>query len=156
MTIQQSHYEIYRNPMSELQRPKYLISACLVGCNCRYDGKNQARDEMKSLYAKGEAVAVCPEELAGLGTPRTPCEKRGPKILSVNNEDKTAVYQVGAEKVFELVSTTKIKCAYLKSKSPMCGYGIIYDGTFSGTLTAGNGIFAELLMKKGIQIESIE
>jgi uncharacterized protein YbbK (DUF523 family) len=142
--------------MSEQQNPKYLISACLVGCNCRYDGKNQAREEMTYLYSKGEAVAICPEELAGLGTPRIPCEKVGSKILSVRGDDKSASYQLGAEKAFEIVSASKIECAFLKSKSPMCGYDSIYDGTFSGRLTAGNGVFADLLIEKGIPVKSVE
>lgn len=142
--------------MADSQKPKYLISACLVGCDCRYDGKNQLREEMVALHEKGEAIAVCPEELAGLGIPRTPCEKVGEKILSLHGEDKTSAFRDGAERALSAASHFQIECAFLKSKSPMCGFGSIYDGTFTGKLTTGNGVFADLLIEKGIPIKSIE
>ncbi|MGZ3747494.1 MAG: DUF523 domain-containing protein, partial [Pseudobdellovibrionaceae bacterium] len=108
-------------------------------------------------YAAGAAIAVCPEELGGLGTPRAPCEKIGQKILSRHGEDKTAAFQRGAEKALAAVPpSSKIEGAFLKSKSPMCGFGSVYDGSFSGKLTSGNGVFAELLIQKGIPIKSID
>lgn len=137
-------------------KPKYLMSACLIGCNCRYDGKNQRRQDMVDLYERGEVLAVCPEELAGLGTPRPACEKKGGRVVTATGMDKSAAYRQGAERALALTGQRSIKKAYLKSKSPMCGYGTIYDGSFSGTLTPGNGVFAELLLANGIEIESLD
>ncbi|HEY8271924.1 MAG TPA: DUF523 domain-containing protein [Pseudobdellovibrionaceae bacterium] len=137
-------------------KPKYLISACLVGCNCRYDGKNQRRQEMVDLYKTGEILALCPEELAKLGTPRPACEKNGEMVVTATGLDKSAAYALGAEQALTLAKQQQIQRAYLKSKSPMCGFGTIYDGSFSGTLKVGNGVLAELLLANGFEIESID
>lgn len=135
---------------------KYVISACLVGCQCRYDGKHQRREEMHDLYERGMAIAICPEELAGLGTPRPPCERNGEKIISSQGECKTDLFIEGAIKASTLVSCFSIQRAYLKSKSPMCGHGQIYDGSFTGRLTQGSGVFAQLLVDQGIEITVVD
>ncbi len=137
--------------------PKFVISACLIGCPCRYDGKDQFRSEMENLYKKGEAIALCPEELAGLGTPRPPCERTaGGRIVSIAGEDKSNDYKRGAESAIELLDNLPIEGAFLKSHSPMCGFGEIYDGRFSGKKIVGKGVFAELLHKKGIKIFPVD
>ena len=136
--------------------PKYLISACLVGCHCRYDGKNQSREAMVELHQTGQALVVCPEELGGLPTPRPPCEIKNSKVISINGEDKTEAYILGATEALKLAKTYSIKTAYLKSKSPMCGLGKIYDGSFTGTITPGDGVFASLLKKNDFKIEVID
>jgi uncharacterized protein YbbK (DUF523 family) len=136
--------------------PNILISACLIGCNCRYDGRNQLRAEMIKLHEGGHAIAVCPEELGELGTPRPPCEKVGTQIFSIDGSDRTDAYIKGAQRALELAQQQQVTAAFLKSKSPMCGHKQIYDGTFSGKLTEGHGVFAELLIANGIKIFSVD
>ncbi len=135
-----------------------LVSACLCGVNCKYNGKNNLNEEMMDLLKSGEALLICPEQMGGLTTPRNPSE-----IKIINNEvkvfmndgtDVTANYKRGAEEVLRLAKELNIKKAILKKKSPACGYGEIYDGTFSGVLTKGNGITAALLLENGIEVET--
>ncbi|MBQ7104584.1 MAG: DUF523 domain-containing protein [Bacilli bacterium] len=135
-----------------------LVSACLCGVNCKYNGKNNLNEEMMELLKSGEALLICPEQMGGLTTPRNPSE-----IKIINNEVKvfmndgtevTANYKRGAEEVLRLAKELNIKKAILKKKSPACGYGEIYDGTFSGVLTKGNGITAALLLENGIEVET--
>lgn len=135
-----------------------LVSACLCGVNCKYNGKNNLNEEMMELLKSGEALLICPEQMGGLTTPRNPSE-----IKIINNEvkvfmndgtDVTANYKRGAEEVLRLAKELNIKKAILKKKSPACGYGEIYDGTFSGVLTQGNGITAALLLENGIEVET--
>ena len=135
-----------------------LVSACLCGVNCKYNGKNNLNEEMMELLKSGEALLICPEQMGGLTTPRNPSE-----IKIINNEvkvfmndgtDVTANYKRGAEEVLRLAKELNIKKAILKKKSPACGYGEIYDGTFSGVLTKGNGITAALLLENGIEVET--
>lgn len=134
-----------------------LVSACLCGVNCKYNGGNNLNEEMLELLKKGEVLLVCPEQLGGLETPRNPSE-----IKIINNEikvfmndgrDVTANYQKGAAEVLRLAQELNIKKAILKKKSPSCGCGEIYDGTFTNTLTKGNGITASLLIDNGIEVE---
>lgn len=135
---------------------KVIVSACLAGFHCRYDGNSQEREQIKIMFDNGEAIAVCPEELGGLPTPRTPAEIIGDKVISKTGTDVTHEYQSGAnislEKAIEIGATE----AYLKSRSPMCGCGKIYDGTFSGNLVEGDGIFTQMLKARGIKVHSID
>ena len=135
---------------------KKIVSACLAGIHCRYDCAAQERAEIKRMVDQGEAIPVCPEQLGGLPTPRTPAERIGDKVLTKTGEDVTYEYQLGARISLEKYIEIGAGEAYLKSKSPMCGSGKIYDGSFSGRLTEGDGIFAELLKKHGIKIYSID
>jgi uncharacterized protein YbbK (DUF523 family) len=141
-----------------MQKPKYLVSACLIGKKCRYDGKDQARDFLVKSYEAGEVIAVCPEELGGLPTPRPPAEIIQDKVLTNQNKDVTSMYQEGAQNAFEIaLNNPSIEKAYLKSKSPMCGCGKIYDGSFTGKLTEGDGVFTCLIKSKTkIPIESVD
>lgn len=133
-----------------------IVSACLVGCNCRYDGDNQLREEMEKLYQQGRLIPLCPEQLGGLTTPRPPAEMKDGKMITNDGEDVTAQYQRGAQEALKLFQSIGAKKAYLKSKSPMCGKGDIYDGSHSGTLCSGNGVFTQILIDLGIKVESID
>ena len=135
-----------------------LVSACLCGVNCKYNGKNNLNEEMMELLRNGEALLVCPEQLGGLETPRNPSEikieNNEVKVYMNDGRDVTANYIKGAEEVLRLAKELNIKKAILKKKSPSCGCGEIYDGTFTNTLTKGNGITAALLLENGIEVET--
>lgn len=135
-----------------------LVSACLCGVNCKYNGKNNLNEEMMELLKNGEALLICPEQMGGLTTPRLPSEIKiidnEIKVFMNDGTDVTENYRRGAEEVLRLAKELNIKKAILKKKSPACGCGEIYDGTFSGTLTNGNGITAALLLENGIEVEA--
>jgi uncharacterized protein YbbK (DUF523 family) len=135
----------------------YLVSACLAGVNCRYNGGNCANKNIQSLANRGEAIAVCPEQLGGLPTPRQPYEivigENGKEnIIGKDGRAATKEFYAGAEKALAIAKVIGAKTAILKSKSPSCGCGLIYDGTFSGKLISGNGITAKLLLENGIKV----
>ena len=129
-----------------------LVSACLLGERCRYDGKSKPCDEVIKLNEKYNLIPVCPEVLGGLETPRTPCEIQNGRVISADGIDRTIEYTTGAQITLEIAKENNCKVAILKSKSPSCGKGKIFDGTFSGTLTDGNGITAQLLTENGIDV----
>ena len=129
-----------------------LISACLLGIGCRYDGKHKANSEVLSLGEKYNLIPVCPEIYGGLPTPRVPSERIGDKVMMKDGRDVTENYRRGAEEALELCRIYNIKTAILKERSPSCGKGEIYDGTFSGTLTERDGVTAELLIANGIRV----
>ena len=129
-----------------------LISACLLGCACRYDGKSKPHPLAVELARRGLAVAVCPEQLGGLPTPRKPSERQGGRVVMADGRDVTAEYRRGAEATLHLARLYGCTAAVLKERSPSCGKGQIYDGTFTGTLTAGDGVTAELLTAGGIKV----
>lgn len=129
-----------------------LISACFMGINCRYDGKSVNLDAIDRLEEKYNLIPVCPEELGGLSTPRNPAEKIDNRVINNVGQDVTEFFEKGANKALMLAKYFNCKFAILKERSPSCGYGKIYDGTFSGNLVSGNGITAELLTKNGITV----
>ena len=131
---------------------KILVSACLLGINCRYDGKSVPNEKVIALREKYILIPVCPEIYGGLPTPRVPSERVGELVLMRDGSDVTENYRRGAEAAYELCVTLGIKTAVLKAKSPSCGKGEIYDGTHSGTLTAGDGVTAEYLTRMGIKV----
>ena len=143
-----------------------IVSACLAGVNCKYSGGNSLDERVQELVAKGEAIPVCPEQLGGCTTPRPVVEISGGtgvdvldgrcKVLRKTGEDVTAEFVRGAEEVLRLALMTGAKKAILKARSPSCGCGRIYDGTFSGKLIHGNGVTAELLLRNGIEVETEE
>ncbi len=130
----------------------YLVSACLAGAPCRYDGKSKGYQQIVDLVNGGEAVPVCPEQLGGLSTPRAASEIIGDKVVSKEGQDCTAEFELGAERTLAIAKALGITKAILKANSPSCGCGKIYDGTFSGVLIDGNGRAAELLIKNGIKV----
>ena len=131
---------------------KILISACLLGVRCRYDGAGKAYPGIEQLAQRHTLVPVCPEQLGGLPTPRPPAERQGECVVAVTGVDVTEQYRKGAEEVLRLCRLFGCEAAVLKERSPSCGRGAVYDGTFSGTLTAGDGVTAELLTAHGIAV----
>jgi uncharacterized protein YbbK (DUF523 family) len=129
-----------------------LCSACLLGIKCRYDGLSSDNSDVIKLAAEETLIPVCPEQLGGLGTPREVSEIRNGRVISIKGEDVTASFEHGARETLKIAKLYGIREAILKQKSPSCGYGMIYDGTFSGKLIKGNGITAELLSQNGIKI----
>lgn len=131
---------------------KLLISACLIGQNCRYDGGNTLLKSLSKLQDKYELVPVCPECLGGLLVPRLPSERHGALVLLRNGGDVTREFTKGAEIALSIAKNSHITKALLKEKSPSCGTKQVYDGTFSRTLIPGTGVTAELLKKNGIKV----
>ena len=131
---------------------EYVVSACLAGCKCRYDGKDNLCPKVKQLVEEGRAVTVCPEVMGGMTTPRIPSERKDGKVINSNGDDNTAYFVRGVEKSIEVVKEYNIKKAILKAKSPSCGKGFVYDGTFSHNIVEGNGVAATLLMENGIEV----
>ena len=130
-----------------------LISACLLGVACRYDGKRKPLPDtvIEKLQKQYHLIPVCPEIMGGLPTPRIPAEiLTDRKVLRSDGADVTENYRKGAEEALRLAELFHCKLALLKEKSPSCGAGKIYDGSFSKTLTHGDGITAELLKENGI------
>ena len=135
---------------------RILISACLLGLSCRYDGGSKPCAAALPLAERHELVPVCPEELGGLPTPRLPCERTGERVLRRDGADCTAAYEAGARQAERLFDLLGCGCAVLKARSPMCGRGRIYDGSFSGTLTDGDGVLAALLARRGVPVYTEE
>lgn len=131
---------------------KILISACLLGKGCRYDGKSKPNRDALEIASRCELFPVCPEVLGGLPTPRNPSEICGDRVLMVDGTDVTAQYKLGAEKALEIARKNGCCAAILKARSPSCGKGAVYDGTYSGTLKKGNGITAQLFIENGIDV----
>lgn len=129
-----------------------LVSACLLGIGCRYDGKHKADPEVLKLKERYNLIPVCPEIFGGLPTPRIPSERIGDKVMMKDGRDVTENYHKGAEEALELCRIYNIKTAILKERSPSCGKGFVYDGTFTGVLTERDGVTAELLLSAGIRV----
>lgn len=142
-----------------------FISACLAGEPCRYDGKSCDSGLIKDIMQKEAYMLICPEVLGGLSAPRPPCEIQGGTAEDVllgtavvrdkTGADKTKPFIAGAEETLRLAKKYKPTAVYLKSKSPSCGAGVIYDGSFSGKMCSGNGVTAELLIKNGFKVISV-
>lgn len=134
-----------------------IVSKCLAGVPCRYDGEDNLVPEIKALVESGEAVAVCPEVLGGLPTPRTPSELQPDgRVLNKQGEDVTAQFVSGAERALEICREHSCAGAILKARSPSCGKGVIYDGSFAGKRVPGNGVFAQMLLDAGIPVMTEE
>ena len=133
-----------------------IVSACLAGFPCRYDGKARPCAEVMELVRAGKAIPVCPEQLGGLPTPRPSCEIVAGRVVDKTGEDRTEAFRRGAQAVLELAKTYGATRALLQNRSPSCGSGWIYDGTFSGKLVQGDGVTARLLAENGIQVTGIE
>ena len=131
-----------------------IVSACLAGYRCRYDGKICPDEAIVDLVKKGEAIPVCPEMMGGLPCPRIPSERTKDDTHVVTREggDVTEAFTRGAEETLRMARLYGCETAILKAKSPSCGFGEIYDGTFSGTLRPGQGVTAQLLSENGIAV----
>ena len=131
-----------------------LVSACLLVADCKYNGKNNRNENVLRLMEKHTLIPVCPEQLGGLATPREPSEKSGERVISKSGTDVTENYKKGADEVLKIACLYGCKRAVLKAKSPSCGSGKVYDGTFSGTLIDGDGVTAQLLKQNGIEVQN--
>lgn len=129
-----------------------LISACLLGVRCRYDGGSKPQEPILRLMEKYTLIPVCPEQLGGLPTPRLPSERIGAQVVMKDGTDVTAAYRRGAEEALRLARLFGCRRAVLKERSPSCGSGAVYDGTFTGTVIPGDGVTAQLLKANGIQV----
>ena len=136
----------------------YIISGCLLGHNCKYNGGNNLCEEVRAFCAENSYVVVCPETAGKLPVPRPPAERIGRRVVDKEGHDLTAAFIAGAEASLRVCDTAarvngeELEGAILKANSPSCGSGMIYDGTFSGTLTTGDGVFAEALKRRRIPV----
>lgn len=147
-------------------RPVYLVSACLLGFPCAYDGGARLQARLLALAARGWVAPICPEAAGGLPTPRTPAEIAGgdgydvldgrARVVTIAGEDVTAAYLRGAECALLAAQRYSIARAILKQRSPSCGSSCIYDGTHTGNLRAGPGVTAALLRRRGVDVWSEE
>ncbi len=133
-----------------------IVSACLLGINCKYDGGNNLNKKVLDLFLEGKAIPVCPEQLGGLSTPRLPSEIINGKVFDIEGKDVTKNFLKGANETLRLAKLLECKKAILKENSPSCGVKYIYDGTFSGKKIKGNGITAALLKANGRKVVSEE
>jgi len=139
----------------------YLVSACLAGINCKYNGKSNCNEKIIQLVKDRKAILVCPEQLGGLTTPREACEiiqdnKDKIGVINKSGKDVTANFTKGAEETLNIAMLYSVKKAILKAGSPSCGCGWIYDGSFTGNKIKGNGLTVQLLLKHGIKIYTEE
>lgn len=136
----------------------YIVSSCLLGIECKYSGGHNLNPEIIEFLKDKKFVKVCPESFGGLPIPRPPSERRGERVVSKEGKDVTAEFELGARKSLEVALKASekagepIEAAILMSRSPSCGCGLIYDGTFSGTLVPGRGVTAELFINNGIRV----
>ena len=144
-----------------------FVSKCLCGINCKYNGENNNREEIKKLVKQERTVLICPEELGGLPVPRLPSEiEEGyggeevldgkAKVIDVQGKDVTENFRKGAEETLELAKKFNPQCIYLKQGSPSCGCGRIYTGRFDGTKKEGNGVTAALLKRAGFRLVDVD
>ena len=129
-----------------------LVSACLLGAACKYSGSDNFCPKVAALVGNYQLVPVCPEQLGGLPTPRTPAERQGDRVITKDGRDVTAAYSRGAQEAWKLAKLFGCDIAILKARSPSCGAQGIYDGTFTGTVIPGSGVTVELLRDAGIRV----
>ena len=138
--------------MVKTKRNIKLCSACLLRIKCRYDGRSKSNKKVIKLAKREILIPICPEQLGGLSTPREPAEQRGKKVFTKSGGDATENFKRGAKEVLKLAKLFGIKKVILKQRSPSCGCGQIYDGTFSEKLIKGDGVTAALLKRNGIEV----
>lgn len=142
--------------MSEVKKMKVLVSACLVGRNCKYNGGNNYNERVITFLKGKEIVEYCPEVLAGMGIPRTPIEIVNGILMDRNGNNTDAAMRQAVSRALEEIQEMGIDCAVLQSRSPTCGVNQIYDGSFSGKLIDGQGIFARALLDAGYRVIDAE
>ena len=133
---------------------KYVVSGCLAGLACRYDGGSKPYEAVRRLVETGRAVTACPESLSGLPVPRPPCEQRDGRVIMGTGEDVTEAFERGAERAMRPVREHGCTAAILKARSPSCGFGEIYDGSFTGATCPGEGVWARRLREAGLVLYS--
>lgn len=135
---------------------KLLVSACLVGTNCKYNGKNNKNEAVLKYLEGKEYMTICPELLTGLPIPRPCVELAGGRLIDDRGNDVDELYRHGVELALQQLDGEEIALAILQSRSPTCGVNQVYDGTFSGRLVAGQGLFAKALKERGIRVVDAE
>ena len=135
-----------------MNKDKLLISACLIGENCKYNGGNNHIEQLDKLIEKFDLVPVCPEQLGGLPTPRNPSEIKEGRVVNTLGTDVTDAFCIGAENTLKIALENNCKLCLLKERSPSCGANFIYSGDFSGTVIKGSGFTASLLRENGFEI----
>lgn len=135
-----------------MEKEILLVSACLMGVRCRYDGGGKELAELPALLRRYHLVPVCGEVMGGLPTPRAPAERAGERVLDRDGRDVTEAFRRGAEEAVRLAKLYGAKKALLKERSPSCASGSIYDGSFTGTLRDGWGVTAEALRESGVMV----
>lgn len=135
-----------------MSKPRILVSACLLGVNCRYNGTGGELEQMSELMELAELVPVCPEILGGLPTPRPPAERQDGRVITCEGGDVTEAYARGTEESLRLAQLFGARIALMKERSPSCGAGEIYDGTFTHTRIPGDGTASALLKAKGVEV----
>ncbi|GAB1409599.1 DUF523 domain-containing protein [Desulfovibrionales bacterium] len=131
-----------------------LVSACLAGFACRWNGEDCAHPHVVQLVQTGAAVPLCPEQLGGLTTPREPCELQNGRVVCKSGLDVTDAFARGAEMTVHLAKLYGCTHAIMKSRSPSCGCGRIHDGTFAGILVEGNGVTVDALLRAGLTVQT--
>ena len=134
------------------KKENILISSCLLGLFCRYDGKPVHFPHITALMDRFHLIPICPETMGGMGTPRNPCERMGNKVFDSSGKDVTSYLEAGASEALKLARLYDCKYAILKDRSPSCGYGKVYDGSFRNKLIVGNGVTADLLAENGLTV----
>jgi uncharacterized protein YbbK (DUF523 family) len=135
---------------------KIMVSACLLGENCKYNGENNLNPELLRLLSGHTVIPVCPEVLGGLPVPRVPAEIMNDTVMNRDGISVDAEFREGAEKALEIARKEKPDMIILQSRSPSCGVKEIYDGSFSGKLISGHGVFARLLLENGFLVTDVE
>ena len=139
-----------------MKQPPIIVSACLAGMFCRYDGETRGDPRVEEMVRRGLAVPFCPEAMGGMSTPRDPCEIRDGRIFDNKGVDWTVEFERGAAEGLRLARMYGCTSAILKARSPSCGSGTVYDGTFTSARIPGDGVFARLLKENGFTVRSEE
>lgn len=135
---------------------KIMVSACLLGEECKYDGGNNRNEVLLEMLSGNEVIPVCPEVAGGLPVPRVPAEIVNGRAVNRNGEDVDDAFRKGAEKALEIAEREKPDLIILQSRSPSCGVNEIYDGTFSGKKIPGHGIFAGMAISADYKVIDVE
>ena len=135
-----------------MEKEKILVSACFIHEGYKYSGGANINEKVLALREKYDFILICPEVFGGLSTPRVPSEIVGDKVMNSLGEDVTEAFNLGAMKALKLAMDNNCKIAILKGRSPSCGKGMIYDGTFTHKIVSGDGVCAKLLMDNGIKV----
>ncbi len=135
---------------------KYAVSACLVGINCKYNGKNNRNESLLAFLKDQDYITICPEVTGGLPTPRACSEIFQNQVINTEGKDVTKEFYLGAQREIKRILEEKVDIVLLQPRSPSCGCGKIYDGTFSKILVDGDGVFVKMCKNMGIQVQNYD
>ncbi len=138
------------------QDMKIMVSACLAGIDCKYNGKNNLNEKVLQLMKEHDVVTICPEQLGGLPTPRVPSEMKDGVVMTRDGQNVDREFRLGAQKALDMALKEQPDLIILQSRSPSCGVRQRYDGSFTGTLIDGSGVTAQLLMEHGFKVVDVE